>query len=95
MLEADNYARWERGRLRGRRSFRTGAGHTILRLDEDTYQRARDAQQRQPFLLGRRHDAQWWWYRGRYYRDRRDLLSDDVKALVDETAEQPADRRRT
>ena len=86
MLEADNYAGWERGLLRNKRSFRTGSGYTIRRLDEATYQRARDSQRHRPFLIGRRHDAQWWWYRGRYYRDAEGLLADDIQTLVGDQA---------
>lgn len=93
MLEADNYAGWERARFRSRRSFRAGSGHTIRHLDEATYRRARDAQQHRPFHIGTRGDTRWWWYRGRHYREARGLLADDVQALVDSCHSAPASTR--
>lgn len=82
MLDADEEAGWEQGRLRGLWSFRTGEGHTIERLDPVKYQRAGDAQRHSPFLIGRRRGTQWWWYRDRIYRDDLGLLSADVKTIV-------------
>ena len=82
MLESDEDAGWEPGRLRRVWAFRTGRGHTIERLNEAKYRRARDVQRQNPFLIGQRRGTQWWWYRDGFYRDESGLLSVDVKAIL-------------
>ena len=83
MLTEDREARWDKpSLLRGRCCFRSGDGLTVRRVEPEAFRRAESSQKRDPFLIGRRGDTQWWWYLDRFFRDDRGLLPADVRALV-------------